>query len=155
MLTGMWHGAAWNFIIWGLLYAVFLLLEKWIPWLKKMPAVLRHAYTLLIVMLGFVLFNAADLREALTDIGGLVGIGGVRLVSAETLYYLRSYAVVLVLGNVGATPLVKKAVVKLSEGKVTGRIIAIAEPVVLIALLALCTAYLVDGSFNPFLYFRF
>ncbi len=171
---------------------MFLLLEKWIPWLRKMPNVLRHAYTLLIVMLGFVLFNAADLKEALTDIGGLVGFGGmtsglwegikeafmnadslrdmsadiveafrtvrvnwVPLVSTETLYYLRSYAVVLVLGIVGATPLVKNTVVRLSEGKVTGRIIAIAEPVVLIALLVLCTAYLVDGSFNPFLYFRF
>ena len=189
MLTGMWHGAAWNFILWGLLYAAFLLLEKWIPWLTKMPSVLRRIYTLLIVMVGFVLFNAANLREALTDIGGLVGIGkfdpitwdafknvftnadGLReigsglaelihmdkipLVSAETLYYLRSYAVVLVLGIVGATPLVKNVVVKLSEGKVTGRIMAILEPIVLIALLALCTAYLVDGSFNPFLYFRF
>ena len=192
MLTGMWHGAAWNFILWGLLYAVFLLLEKWIPWLKKMPNILRHGYTLLIVMLGFVLFNAADLKEALTDIGGLIGFGGITpglwesikeafvnanslpdvaadiaeafrtvrvnwvpLSSAETLYYLRSYAVVLLLGIVGATPLVKNAVTRLSEGKVTGRIIAIAEPVVLIALLVLCTAYLVDGSFNPFLYFRF
>ena len=154
MLTGMWHGAAWTFIIWGLLYALFLLLEKWIPALTKMPTVLRRIYTLLVVMLGFVLFNAADLKEALTDIGGLVGIGGVPLVSAETLYYLRSYAVVLVLGIVGATPLVKNAVNRLSAGKLS-KVMAIAEPVVLIALLILCTAYLVDGSFNPFLYFRF
>ena len=120
-----------------------------------MPGVLRRIYTLLIVMIGFILFNAANLKEALTDIGGLVGIGGVPLVSAETLYYLRSYAVVLVLGIVGATPLVKNTANKLCAGKVTGRIMAIAEPIVLIALLALCTAYLVDGSFNPFLYFRF
>ena len=154
MLTGMWHGAAWTFIIWGLLYALFLLLEKWIPALTKMPTVLRRIYTLLVVMLGFVLFNAADLKEALTDIGGLVGIGGVPLVSAETLYYLRSYAVVLVLGLVGCTPLVKNAVTRLSAGKLS-KVMAIAEPVVLIALLILCTAYLVDGSFNPFLYFRF
>ena len=154
MLTGMWHGAAWTFIIWGLLYALFLLLEKWIPALTKMPTVLRRIYTLLVVMLGFVLFNAADLKEALTDIGGLVGIGGVPLVSAETLYYLRSYAVVLVLGLVGATPLVKNTFTRLAGGKLS-KVMAIAEPVVLIALLILCTAYLVDGSFNPFLYFRF
>ena len=84
-----------------------------------------------------------------------MGIGGVPLISTASLYYLRSYAVVLVLGIVGATPLVKNVATKLSENQKTGRIVAILEPIVLIALLALCTAYLVDGSFNPFLYFRF
>ncbi len=120
-----------------------------------MPSVLRRLYTLLAVMIGFVLFNAADFKQALSDVGGLVGIGGVPFMSAETLYYLRSYAVVLVLGLVGATPLIKNTTLRLCEGKRTGRIMAILEPIVLIALLALCTAYLVDGSFNPFLYFRF
>lgn len=151
MLTGLWHGAAWNFVLWGLLYAVFLLLEKWVPALQKMPAFLRRIYVLLVVVLGFVLFNAADLSQALSDIGGMFGIGGVPLVSTEALYYLRSYGLLFVVSFIGATPIVRNTANKISEK----RIGAILEPILLIALLLVCSAYLVDGSFNPFLYFRF
>ena len=155
MLTGLWHGAAWNFVLWGLLYAVFLLLEKWVPGLQKLPGVVRRMYTLLIVVLGFVLFNAVDLKQAIGDIAGMFGFGGVPFVNAETLYYLRSYAVIFILGFVGATPFVRNTANKLVESKRFGTVMAVLEPIVLIALLAVCTAYLVDGSFNPFLYFRF
>ncbi len=151
MLTGLWHGAAWNFILWGLLYAAFLLLEKFVPALQKLPDVLRRAYTLLIVLLGFVLFNAADLSQAVSDIGGMFGFGGVPFVSAETLYFLRSYGLLFMIALVGATPVVKHWAGKL-EGKKTGLVL---ETVLAVALLLVCTAYLVDGSFNPFLYFRF
>ena len=116
-----------------------------------MPSALRHIYTLLVVMIGFILFNAADLKEALTDIGGLVGIGGVPFVSAESLYYLRSYGLLFVVAFIGATPLLHNAHNRLSEKKV----VAMLEPVLMIAALLLCSADLVDGSFNPFLYFRF
>ena len=150
MLTGLWHGAAWNFVLWGLLYAAFLLLEKWAPGIQKLPNVLRHGYVLLVVMLGFVLFNAADLAQAASDIGGLFGIGGVPLISAPSVYYLRSYGILLILGIIGATPLVRNAALKLEK-----KPIAMAEPLALILLLLICCAYLVDGSFNPFLYFRF
>ena len=148
MLTGLWHGASWNFVLWGLLFAVVLLLEKWIPALKKLPAVLCHGYVLLIVMLSFVLFNATDLSQAAQDISGL--FGGLPLTTVESLYYLRSYAAVFAIGIVGATPLPKMLAQHVPE-KVT----AVLEPLALIALLLICTAYLVDGSFNPFLYFRF
>ena len=151
MLTGLWHGASWNFVLWGLLYAVVLLAEKWIPALKKLPTVLQHLYVMLIVMLGFVLFNAEDLAQAVADIGGLFGAGGVPLVSTPTLYYLKSYGVLFLLGFVGATPLVRNGAAKLSETKLG----AVLEPIVLILLLLVCCAYLVDGSFSPFLYFRF
>ncbi len=151
MLTGLWHGAAWNFVLWGLLYAVFLLLEKWVPALQRLPNILRHGYVLLVVLLGFVLFNAADLRQAAADIGGLFGLGGIPLVSAESLYYLRSYSVLFVLGLVGATPVVRNGANRLSES----RFGTVAEMVGMLLLLLVCTAYLVDGSFNPFLYFRF
>ena len=151
MLTGLWHGAAWNFVLWGLLYALFLLLEKWVPGLQKLPDILRRGYVLLVVILGFVLFNAVDLNQALSDIGGMFGLGGVPFVTGQTLYYLRSYAVVLLAGIVGSTPLVKKAGQKL-ENTLCGKII---EPILLIFALLICSAYLVDGSFNPFLYFRF
>ena len=151
MLTGLWHGAAWNFVLWGLLYAAFLLLEKFVPQLLKLPEVLRRTYVLLIVVLGFVLFNATTLTEALTDIGGMFGFVKAPLVTDYTLYCLRSYGPLLVAALVGATPLVKNLAAKL-ENKPIG---AILEPVMTVLLLLLCTAYLVDGSFNPFLYFRF
>ena len=155
MLTGLWHGAAWNFVLWGLLFALMLLLEKWIPALKKLPGVLSHLYVLLVVMVSFVLFNAADLKQALSDIGGLVGIGGLPMVTSEALYYLRSYARLFILAAIGATPVVKTAAVKLSNGKLTGPVIAVLEPLAVLLLMLVCAAYLVDGSFNPFLYFRF
>ena len=155
MLTGLWHGASWNFVLWGLLYAALLLIEKFVPALQKLPDVLRHGYVLLVVMLGFVLFNAADIAQAGSDIAGLFGFGGVPLVTAETLYYLRSYGVLFVLSIVGCTPEVKRVVTQLYEHEKSRKLFAILEPVLLIGLLLVCTAYLVDGSFNPFLYFRF
>ena len=151
MLTGFWHGAAWNFILWGLMFAVLLLIEKWVPALQKLPAFMRHGYVLLLVCISFVLFNAASLFQAIGDLKGMFGLAGLPLVSPHTLYYLRSYAVLFVLGIVGATPLVKKAGLRIGETKVG----AVIEPLVMILLLILCTAALVDGSFSPFLYFRF
>ena len=148
MLTGLWHGASWNFVLWGLLFAVVLLVEKWLPGLQKLPVLLRRVYVLLIVMLSFVLFNAANLSQAAQDVSGL--FGGLPLVTQESVYYLRSYAVVFLTGIVGATPLVKMIAQRIPE-----KVAAVLEPLALIALLLTCTAYLVDGSFNPFLYFRF
>ena len=148
MLTGLWHGASWNFVLWGLLFAVVLLIEKWLPALKKLPALLRHGYVLLIVMLSFVLFNAANLHQAIQDMAGL--FGGVPLTTQESVYYLRSYALVFAVSIVGATPLPKILAKRIPE-----KLTAVLEPAALIALLLVCTAYLVDGSFNPFLYFRF
>ncbi len=155
MLTGLWHGAAWNFVLWGLLYAAFLLLEKWMPGLLKLPNLLRRVYVLLIVVIGFVLFNAESLSQAGADIMGMFGLGGVPLVSTEALYYLGSYGLLFALGFVGATPLVRDLAGRLAESRKTGKWVAVLEPVVLLLLLLVCTAYLVDGSFNPFLYFRF
>ena len=151
LLTGAWHGAAWNFILWGLLYAVCLMAEKWIPALQKLPTILRRGYTLLVVVLGFVLFNAESLSQAGSDIAGMFGFGGLPLVSDATLYYLRSYGLLFILGFVGATPIVRDTARRLGEKKLG----AVLEPIVLVFLLLVCTAYLVDGSFSPFLYFRF
>ena len=151
MLTGAWHGAAWNFVLWGLLYALFLLIEKWVPALQKLPAILRHGYVLLATVLGFVLFNAESVAQAGSDIAALFGFGGLPAVTAETLYYLRSYSLLFVVGVVGATPVVKLAAQKVSKTK-AGPVL---ELLTLVVLLMVCTGYLVDGSFSPFLYFRF
>lgn len=156
MLTGLWHGADWNFVLWGLFFAVFLILEKvfLLKPLQKLP-VLSHLYTLLLVAVSFVLFDSAGLSEAAAHLGRMFGAGGVPLATGETLYYLGSYAVTFIIAIIGATPYPTRWMNRLSAGPKTGRVLAVAAPVALMALLAVVTAYLVDGSFNPFLYFRF
>ena len=152
-LTGLWHGAAWNFVLWGLLFAVLLTVEKFLVGkaMAKMPGWLVRVPVLAILLMSFVLFNASSLAQALSDVGGMFGLGGLPLVSTASLYYLRSYGLLLLLAVVGATPLVSRTAKKLESRTVT----AILEPVVLCALLLAVTAFLVGGSFNPFLYFRF
>ena len=156
MATGFWHGAAWNFVFWGLFYAVLLMAEKFflLPALKK-GRVLPHVYVLLAVTLGFVLFDAASLKDALHQLGTLFGAGTVSGLGTEALYMLRSYGVVLALAVLGATPLPAMLWKKAQEAKSLAPVLTVAEPLCTFALLALCTAFLVDGSFNPFLYFRF
>jgi len=158
-LTGFWHGAEWNFIIWGLFFAVFLWIEKlWL--LKKLEnaKVWNRIYIFLLIAVSFVIFNAGNTGEMLTDIAGLFGMGSIRsagLTGAEFLYYGKSYFWILLMAAVGATDLPKRMYGKLKEKAVVGSVLAVAEPVGIVILLLLCTAYLVDGSFNPFLYFRF
>ena len=151
MLTGLWHGAAWNFVLWGLLFAVLLLLEKQYKFLEKLPNALRHLYVLLAVVLSFVVFNGENLSQVGSDLASLFGFAGLPGVTAQTIYYLKSYAVLFALGFLGATPLVKNAANRLGQTKAG----AVLEVLVLMGLLLVCTAYLVDGSFSPFLYFRF
>ena len=154
MLTGMWHGASWNFILWGLLYALCLLLEKWVPIMKRLPAFLGHFYTMAVVCLGFVLFNETDIVQVGRDFACLFGFGGLPVVSPETFYYLKSFAVLFVLGLVGCTPLVKNCGNRLSESKFWP-VASVLECLIIAALILICTGYLIDGSFSPFLYFRF
>ena len=156
MLTGFWHGAAWNFIVWGLFFAVLLIIEKlWLLKPLKKSKVLSHIYVMFFVIISFVIFNAADMKEAVAYIGGMFGAGGIPFISEEWLYYLRSYGVVLIVAIIGATPLVKKLILSIKKKSTGEKIMNIAEPVMLVALMLVITAYLVDGSFNPFLYFRF
>lgn len=203
-LTGLWHGGAWNFVIWGLFYAVLLMIEK--MWLLKhlqkedvgsvgtlghlignaLRKTISHIYVLIAVMVGFVIFNAQDMSEAFGYLWAMFGIetwlgfgaGKLPLVSAEAVYYLKSYGVIFILAIVGATPMAKNAWAwleskirgaespaangdgeKSSGTKVptgfVGRCLVIVEFIALLALLVAATAFLVDGSFNPFLYFRF
>ena len=151
MLTGLWHGASWNFVVWGLLFAAMLLIEKWVPFLQKMPDILRRIYVLAVVVISFVIFNANTLTQAGRDIAGMFGFAGVPLVSTEALYCLRSYGLLFLAGIVGATPLVRNTAQRI--GKTSASVVL--RPLIAAALLLICTAFLVDGSFNPFLYFRF
>ncbi len=156
MLTGLWHGAAINFLVWGLYFAVILLIEKhfYLQRLEK-SKVISRMYTLFLVVISFVIFNAADMGQAMSDIGGMFGFAGVPLISGEFIYYVKSFAVILVVAIIGATPFVKKLFNKISEHKKIKAVANTLEPISLLFLMLLVTAYLVDGSFNPFLYFRF
>lgn len=153
MLTGLWHGAAWNFILWGLFFGILLIIEKLFleKILKKLPKFLSRIYVLIIVMISFIIFNGENFTQIMKNIGGLIGIGGIPLVSKESIYYFKSYLVVIVAGIVGATPIFKN----IANNKKIHKIINILEPIFLLAILLLSTSYIIDGSFNPFLYFRF
>ena len=157
LLTGFWHGADWTFIFWGLYFALFLLLERFFlaKWLDKLPRPLSHLYVSVVILVSFVLFSANGLTGAAADIGAMFGFGNLPLWSADTAYYLSSYAGVLIVGLIGCTPLVKTAAKKLYSYRLSGRVMNVLDPVFHVCLLVLVTAYLVDGSFSAFLYFRF
>ena len=150
MLTGIWHGASWNFLLWGLYYGVLLLVEK--LWLGKYlkGSFLPRLYVILVTVFGFVLFHHTAVADAGRELSVLLGLGGLPAVNSTGLYYLRSYGVLLAAAILGATPLPRKALSVLHE-----TVTAALRPVFVLAVLLLVTACLVDGSFNPFLYFRF
>jgi len=153
MLTGFWHGADWNFILWGGYFGLILLIEKFFlgKALDKAPKVLRHIYVILIVFISWAFFDATGFGAAFAVIGRMFG-GADRFAGAQALYYLRSYAVPLVVGIIGVTPLMRSLAGRVSAKK---KLVTVLEPVVLAVILVAATASMVDGSFNPFIYFRF
>lgn len=154
--TGFWHGAEWNFILWGLMFAVLLMVEKlWLMKRLSKSKVLSHIYVMFFILISFVIFDMVELSEAFTVIRSMFGFGKLPAVNFESLYYLRSYAAVLIIAAIGATPLPKKIIARIRTRKAGECTVNIAEPLYLTVLLAVCTAFLIDGSFNPFLYFRF
>jgi len=156
MLTGLWHGAAWNFIVWGLYFAILLIVEKvWLLKHLKNSRILSHIYVVILAVVSFVVFDATSMGQAFSYIGAMFGVGEYPLVSAEFFYYLRSYFVILVIAVIGATPIPKKIINGINQTSLGDTVMTIVEPLAISTLLIVCTAYLVDGSYNPFLYFRF
>ena len=156
-LTGIWHGASWNFVIWGLLFGIILLIEKlWLgKYIEKLPNILKRVYVIFIVMISFIIFNSNNMQEAWTNIIGLFGINGEPIINNYTIYYLKSYLSIIVIAIIGATPIVKNIIIKLKSKPTFDKIINLLEPLIIIVLLVVVTAYSVDNSYNPFLYFRF
>ena len=150
LATGIWHGASWNFILWGLYFAVLLVLEKYVlrNVLAKTPAVIKHIYTLILVMVGWGLFAIEDLSRCAAYLK--ICFGGGELWSAANGYDLRSYLVTLVVLAIASTSLGKTVWNRLPE-----KVQRVAIPVLMLGSLVTATAYLVSGSYNPFLYFRF
>lgn len=153
LLTGLWHGAAWNFVFWGLFFGILLIIEKVFleKYLKKLPKFLTHIYVLLIVIISFIIFNGESISQIMQNIGGLVGAPNIPLISQESIYYFKSYFIVIIVGIIGATPILKNIV----NSNKFSKFVNLVEPVFLLVILIVCTSYIIDGSFNPFLYFRF
>ena len=156
-LTGIWHGASWNFVIWGLMFGIILIIEKlWLgKYIEKLPNIFKRIYVLFIVMISFIIFNANNMSDAIININGLFAINKEVFINDYTLYCLKKYFIILLISIIGATPLLKECITKLKMKKSIKKVINLLEPIFIIILLIIVTAYLVDNSYNPFLYFRF
>lgn len=154
-LTGFWHGASWNFIIWGLYFGIILVIEKLLlgKYLEK-TKVIKYIYSSIIIIISFIIFNSNTVSDILNSVGNMFNITNIDFINKETIYYLKSYLTLLIVAIIAATPLVKNIILKL-KGTKLNTVINILEPLTYIALLILSTAFLIDESFNPFLYFRF
>lgn len=152
-VTGLWHGAGWNFVLWGLYFALWLVVERLFlnRYLERWNGFWRRLYTLPILIVSFVIFQTEETAMIPVRLGGLLGLQGVPAFDEVSLYYLRSYSVLLALGVLFCTPLPMKLFHRWSSRKVMNWI----EPLLILSLLLISTAYIVDSSFNPFLYFRF
>lgn len=177
LFTGLWHGAGWNFITWGLLFAVLLVMEKGVGRLfggrevlekshaVKAAAILKHGYVVFVILVSFLIFHNDSLTGALADIQSLFAQGSLIAREASSVeravfaYVLQNRFVILCIGLIGSTPLPlwlwTKLQKRLQSSTVGDRVVHVLMGVLVLVLMALCTAYLIDGSFNPFLYFRF
>ena len=154
-LTGFWHGANWNFIIWGLYFGVILVIEKlFIGKYISKTKIFKYIYSLLIIVISFLIFNSTSVNEIFNSLKNMFFINKIDIINKETIYYLKSYLILLIVAIISATPLLKTIILKLKQTKIK-KIIDVLEPITYIILLIISTAFLIDESFNPFLYFRF
>ena len=154
-LTGAWHGASWNFILWGLFFGIILIIEKVVllKLLEKTPKILNHIYAIFLVLISWVIFAFEDLTKVKDYLLTMFHLNGTQLVNSESLYYLKNYFVIILIGIILSTPIVTKLLNKLEKKKSNIRSIIITA--IYIGILILSTASLVSDSYNPFLYFRF
>ena len=155
LLTGFWHGASWNFIIWGIYFLIILLIEKQFlgKFLEK-TKIIKHIYTTIIIIISFLIFSIDYVPIILDNLKMMFIPGSIPLINIETTYLLKSNIILLIISFIGVTPLPKKIYNHLKQTKIK-KILDIIEPLILIILLTIVTAFLIDDSFNPFLYFRF
>ena len=154
-LTGLWHGAAWNFVAWGLYYGVILIIEKYVlsPVLDRLPDVVRHIYSIVLVVIGWVLFFSSSFGQAADYIRVMFGAGAHGFADRESMYLLTSNLILWLILIFGSTPLVHFRYEHMLRTKKWNT--TIINSVVYAALFIVCIAYLVTETYNPFLYFRF
>lgn len=157
ILTGLWHGADWPFVVWGLFVFICILIEKTflLKFFDKLPSFVSRIYFILVLIVSMTIFNGKGISGSVNDVISLFGFGEHKFINSDTVYYLSSNAVLLVISAIASTPLLKTIVTKLKDKTFGMRLTDIAQPVSCFSLLILSVSYLVDGSFNPFLYFRF
>ena len=155
-ITGMWHGASYNFILWGGYYGVLIILEKYIygKYLEK-SHVISRIYFFFVTVFGFIIFDTENLSQVFSKFGELFGVGTTALYDTSSLFYVSSYLFTLVIAFVCAMPIGKKLRAKLCEKEKSRAVFTCLGYAACFAMLIVSTAYLIDGSYNPFLYFRF
>lgn len=154
-LTGAWHGASWNFILWGLYFGVILILEKMflLKFLEKIPAIFRHIYTIFLVLISWLIFAFEDLGKIGEYFKALFNFNYSYSYNSEGIYYLKNYAIIIIIGIILSTPIITKLLKKMeTKNKLIPSLIT---SFIYIAIFIFSTSYLVSDSFNPFLYFRF
>ena len=156
-LTGLWHGDSWNFILWGLYFALLLIIENLFLQniLSKLPALIQHIYAKFFIIISFVIFNNENIKDLWSSLYNMFNFRGLDLYNDFSTYYLKSYTVLLIVSVIGATPILKNIIQKINKNVTGQKVVSTINPILNIVLLVVVTAYLIDGSFNPFLYFRF
>ena len=156
-LTGLWHGDSWNFILWGLYFAILLIIENLFLQniLSKLPALIQHIYAKFFIIISFVIFNNENIKDLWSSLYNMFNFRGLDLYNDFSTYYLKSYTVLLIVSVIGATPILKNIIQKVNKNVTGQKVISTINSILNIVLLVVVTAYLIDGSFNPFLYFRF
>lgn len=159
LLTGIWHGASWNFLIWGAYFGVILVIEKMflLKYLEKMPAVFSRVYTLLLVLISWVIFAFDNINNGLNYLKTMFGFNGSVFCNAETIYLLYNNIILIIILGFAATEIPKKAAMKIKAALMTKNqiMIILLQNAYVVGVFALSVAYLVNASYNPFLYLRF
>ena len=155
LITGFWHGASWNFVIWGLYFAILLILEKFI-WQKFLDKhkVFAHISTFILILFSFIIFQTESLNDIFLTFQNMFNFD-LPFTNVETNFYLSNYVVILILAFVGMGPWLKKLYSKIANSKIGKKVLVVVEPIALMALLLVITSFIIDDSYNPFLYFRF
>lgn len=153
MLTGLWHGASWNFVLWGVYFGIIIIIEKLFlgKYLEKAPAFLSHLYAIFLFTFGWVLFDFTDMGQMRDFIVSLFNGGSVGLISHDALVYVLAYLPVLIISIIASTPLVSNLHKKIENRAWCGY----ADAALVLIALVICTASLVSSGYNPFIYFRF
>ncbi|PZM63095.1 MBOAT family O-acyltransferase [Paenibacillus dendritiformis] len=156
-LTGLWHGASWNFVLWGLYFGLLIGLEKLFlgSWLERLWRPLRHAYLIAAALFGWVLFGLEDIASIANYMRTMLGLGDSALLNGTDMYNLRNYGLLLVILVISATPLAARVTALLQRRTSLQAAVSVADYALLAGMLLASTAYLIDGTYNPFLYFRF